>query len=57
MDPIDRKSVKLLALNQKLLAAMIAEALCDAPQRPLIAKMLAELRAQLTEFEEAYFDE
>ncbi len=54
MDLIERKSVKLLAQGSRLLAEMTAEALCDEPQKFVIAKSLAELRMLLDEFEDAY---
>lgn len=57
MDLIERKSVKLLALSQRLLADIIAETLCDQPQKPLIRHMLGELQEQLAEFADAYFDD
>jgi hypothetical protein len=56
MDFIERKAVKLLARGQHLLGDMTGEALCDAPQKPLMRAMLAELREMLDEFEDAYFD-
>jgi hypothetical protein len=36
---------------------MTAEALCDAPQAFVIRRHLADLRALLDEFEDAYFSE
>jgi hypothetical protein len=57
MDLIERKSVKLLAQGSRLLADMSAEALCDEPQKFLIAKLLAELRGLLDEFEDAYLED
>ena len=54
MDLIERKSVKLLAQASRLLGDMTAEALCDEPQKFVIAKSLAELRTLLDEFEDAY---
>jgi predicted GNAT superfamily acetyltransferase len=56
MNLIERKSVKLLALGAQRLAEMTAEALCDAPQGFVIRRQLADLRALLDEFEDAYFD-
>jgi hypothetical protein len=57
MDLIERKSVKLLAQGSRLLADMTAEALCDEPQKFLIAKLLDELRGLLDEFEDAYLED
>jgi hypothetical protein len=57
MDYIDRKATKLLAQSAALTARMIAEALCDVPQKALVRVMLEELRQNLDEFEEAYFQE
>ena len=57
MDLIERKSVKLLAQGSRLLSDMTAEALCDEPQKFLIAKLLAELRGLLDEFEDAYLED
>ena len=54
MDLIERKAVKLLAQGSRLLGDMTAEALCDEPQKFVIAKSLAELRMLLDEFEDAY---
>jgi hypothetical protein len=56
MNLIERKSVKLLALGAQRLGEMTAEALCDAPQEFVIRRQLADLRALLDEFEDAYFD-
>lgn len=55
MDLIERKSVKLLAMA-RVLGDMTAEALCDQPQKFLIAR-LAELRGLLDEFEDAYLED
>ena len=55
MNLIERKSVKLLALGAQRLGEMTAEALCDAPQAFVIRRQLADLRALLDEFEDAYF--
>lgn len=55
MDYIDRKAAKLLAQSSALSARMVAETLCDMPQRELVRVMLAELRETLDEFEDAYF--
>jgi hypothetical protein len=57
MDLIERKSVKLLAHSTRVLGDMTAEALCDEPQKFLIARLLGELRALLDEFEDAYLEE
>jgi hypothetical protein len=57
MDYIDRKATKLLAQSAALASRMIAEALCDVPQKDLVRVMLEELRANLDEFEAAYFHE
>ncbi len=57
MDYLDRKATKLLAQTSALSSRMIAEALCDEPQKELVRVMLAELRSNLDEFEEAYFRE
>jgi hypothetical protein len=57
MTLIERKAVKLLAQSQRLIGDMTAEALCDEPQKFLIKTMLADLRTQLDEFEDAYFGE
>jgi hypothetical protein len=56
-DLIERKSLKLLAQAGQTLNQVVAEGLCDHPQRPLMRAMLAELRAMLDEFEDAYFTE
>ena len=57
MTLIERKAVKLLAQSQRLIGDMTSEALCDEPQKFLIKTMLADLRTQLAEFEDAYFGE
>jgi hypothetical protein len=55
-DLIERKSLKLLAQAGQTLNQLVAEGLCDAPQKTLMQAMLLELRGMLDEFEEAYFD-
>jgi hypothetical protein len=57
MDLIERKAIKLLAQGTKLLGEMTAEALCDEPQKFLIRRSLADLRALLDEFEDAYLSD
>ncbi|MBN9510824.1 MAG: hypothetical protein J0I21_17160 [Alphaproteobacteria bacterium] len=57
VDLIERKSLKLLAQAGQTLNQVVAEGLCDQPQQPLMRAMLAELRAMLDEFEDAYFTE
>lgn len=54
MDVVDRLAVKLLAQASQQLGRMTAEALCNEPQKRLIASMLGELRTMLDEFEDAY---
>jgi hypothetical protein len=56
-DLFDRKSLKLLAQAGQTLSQIVAEGLCDEPQRGLMRRMLTQLRGMLDEFEEAYFDE
>jgi hypothetical protein len=57
MTLIERKAIKLLAQSSRLIGDMTSEALCDDPQKFLIKTMLADLRTQLDEFEDAYFSE
>jgi hypothetical protein len=57
MTLIERKAIKLLAQSSRLIGDMTSEALCDDPQKFLIKAMLADLRTQLDEFEDAYFSE
>jgi hypothetical protein len=54
-DLIERKALKLLMLANQRLSELAAEGLCDQPQKKLMRTMLAELRAMLDEFEDAYF--
>jgi hypothetical protein len=55
MDYIERKAAKLLAQSAAVVSRMVAETLCDVPQRELVRLLLEELRGNLDEFEEAYF--
>jgi hypothetical protein len=52
---IERKSLKLLAQAGQTLNQIIGEGLCVEPQQKAMRVMLAELRAMLDEFEDAYF--
>jgi hypothetical protein len=54
-DLIERKTLKLLMQANQRLSELAAEGLCDQPQKKLMRTMLAELRAMLDEFEDAYF--
>ncbi|MGP1394498.1 MAG: hypothetical protein ACTS3R_03190 [Inquilinaceae bacterium] len=56
MDFIDQKAAKLLchAINQ--LGSAVGEVLCVEPDRTLVRLMLDQAKANLAEFEDAYFD-
>ena len=54
-DLIERKSLKLLAQAGQMLNQIVAEGLCDEPQKKLMQTLLVELRGMLDEFEAAYF--
>ena len=54
-DLIERKSLKLLAQAGQILNQIVAEGLCDEPQKKLMQTLLVELRGMLDEFEAAYF--
>jgi hypothetical protein len=55
VDLIEQKSLKLLAQAGQALNQIVAEGLCDEPQKKLMRTMLVDLRGMLDEFEEAYF--
>ncbi|HTI79397.1 MAG TPA: hypothetical protein VL614_02980 [Acetobacteraceae bacterium] len=54
-DLIERKALKLLVQANQRVSELVAEGLCDQPQKKLMRTMLAELRMMLDEFEDAYF--
>ena len=54
-DLIERKALKLLVQANQRVSELVAEGLCDQPQKKLMRTMLAELRIMLDEFEDAYF--
>lgn len=54
-DLIERKALKLLVQANQRVSELVAEGLCDQPQKKLMRTMLSELRTMLDEFEDAYF--
>lgn len=56
MDFIDQKAAKLLchAINQ--LGSAVGEVVCVEPDRTLVRLMVDQAKANLAEFEDAYFD-
>ncbi len=53
----DQMATKLLAQAARKLTDAINEALCASPDKRLVRAVLDQVRTDLHEFEEAYFDE
>ena len=57
MNFTDQMATKLLAQAARKLGDAINEALCASPDKRLVRAVLDQVRADLREFEDAYFDE
>ena len=53
----DQMATKLLAQAARKLTDAINEALCASPDKRLVRAVLDQVRTDLREFEDAYFDE
>jgi len=53
----DQMATKLLAQAVRKLTDAINEALCATPDKRLVREVLNQVRSDLHEFEDAYFDE
>lgn len=57
MNFTDQMAAKLLAQAARKLTDAINEALCASPDKRLVRAVLDQVRTDLREFEDAYFDE
>ncbi len=57
MNFTDQMATKLLAQATKKLSEAVNEALCASPDKRLVRALLDQVRSDLHEFEDAYFDE
>ena len=57
MEFTDQMAAKLLAHAIRQLGQAVNETLCVTPDRTIVRAILKDVRATLTEFEDAYFEE
>ncbi len=57
MDYTEQMAAKLLAHAIRQLGQAVNETLCVTPDRTIVRAILKDVRATLTEFEDAYFEE